>query len=60
MPNTSPKADLVLNTITKLVEMQVERRFPVLLQTALFACVRLPALDKAGRLRRRRLSGRFD
>jgi len=40
MPNTSPKADLVLNTITKLVEMQVERRFPMLLQTeALFACV---------------------
>ena len=41
--------------------MQAERRFPLLLQTeTLFACVRLPALDKAGRLRRRRLSGRFD
>ena len=44
-----------------MLEMQAERRFPLLLQTeALFACVRLPALDKAGRLRRRRLSGRFD
>ena len=44
-----------------MLEMQAERRFPLLLQAeTLFACVRLPALDKAGRLRRRRLSGRFD
>ena len=51
----------VLITITKMLEMQAERRFPLLLQTeTLFVCVRLPALDKAGRLRRRRQSGRFD
>ena len=42
-------------------EMQAERSFPLLFQPeTLFACVRLPALDKAGRLRRRRLSGRLD
>ena len=50
----------VLITITEMLEMQAERRFALLLQTeTLFACVRLPALDKAGRLRRRRLSGRL-
>ena len=51
----------VLIAITEMREMQAERSFPLLLQPeTLFACVRLPALDKAGRLRRRRLSGRFD
>ena len=44
-----------------MLEMRAERSFLLLLQTeTLLACVRLPALDKAGRLRRRRLSGRFD
>ena len=48
----------VLITITKMLEMQAERRFPLLLQTeTLFACMRFPALDKAGRLRRRRCRG---
>ena len=36
----------VLSTIVKMLEMQAERRFPLLLQTeTLFACVRLPALE---------------
>ena len=36
----------VLITITKMLEMQAERRFPLLLQTeTLFACVRFPALE---------------
>ena len=41
-----------------MLAMQAERRFPLLLQTdTLFGCLRFPALDKAGRLRRRRLQG---